>query len=511
VKLEHETRPDILKKTALVLAKENERLVAEVVRLRRENLELRGAAPEVLQQELALLDEQLRRATAAVATAQQAAVEPPASSDDASNAKPPKKKHPGHGPKAQPKLAVIEELHDLDEADKQCPACGGGLKHVEGLDDVTEEIDVIERRFVITKRVRPKYRCACGGCMEMADLPPRLVPGGRYSNDFAIEIAAMKFIDQLPFERIARILGREGLDVDSQTLWDQVERLAQKLRPGWERLRVDACAEAVVGIDQTSWKIIGHAKTWQMWELSTPSLAYFAIAEAKGTKDGLAILNGFRGTLACDAATTHGALSRVLNVKLAFCWAHAVRMVRAASTSDPIRAEHLRKEMRRLYDVEDEAGGDLERLRVLRDSKSRIILDDLGKWLLQQRMLPSAPMAEAIAYIANHWTGLRQFLEDPRIPIDNSLTERGYLWPAIGRRSFTGSKSKRGTEVAALFYSLIETARRCGVEPKDYLRRALAAALDDTKLPVPLPYDFAGPRLAPASRERPSGLADDAG
>jgi hypothetical protein len=49
----------------------------------------------------------------------------------------------------------------------------------------------------------------------------------------------------------------------------------------------------------------------------------------------------------------------------------------------------------------------------------------------------------------------------------------------VGRKNHYGSRSKRGTEVAALFYSLIESAKLCGVEPKAYLLRATSAALRD--------------------------------
>ncbi len=41
-----------------------------------------------------------------------------------------------------------------------------------------------------------------------------------------------------------------------------------------------------------------------------------------------------------------------------------------------------------------------------------------------------------------------------------------------------GSRSQRGTEVAALFYSLIESAKLCCVEPKAYLLQATHAALE---------------------------------
>ena len=47
----------------------------------------------------------------------------------------------------------------------------------------------------------------------------------------------------------------------------------------------------------------------------------------------------------------------------------------------------------------------------------------------------------------------------------------------VGRKNHYGSKSKRGTEVAALFYSLIETAQLRGEDPAEYLQRAALAAI----------------------------------
>jgi len=47
----------------------------------------------------------------------------------------------------------------------------------------------------------------------------------------------------------------------------------------------------------------------------------------------------------------------------------------------------------------------------------------------------------------------------------------------VGRKNHYGSQSKRGTEVAALFYSLCETAKLVGVEPRAYLLQATHAAL----------------------------------
>ena len=58
-----------------------------------------------------------------------------------------------------------------------------------------------------------------------------------------------------------------------------------------------------------------------------------------------------------------------------------------------------------------------------------------------------------------HQWGLTRFVEDPRIPLDNNAAERAL----------------RGTEVAAAFYTLCETARLVGVDPRAYFLRAGAA------------------------------------
>ena len=46
-----------------------------------------------------------------------------------------------------------------------------------------------------------------------------------------------------------------------------------------------------------------------------------------------------------------------------------------------------------------------------------------------------------------------------------------------GRKNHYGSRSERGTRVAALFYSLIESAKLAGVEPRAYLGEAARRAI----------------------------------
>ena len=71
--------------------------------------------------------------------------------------------------------------------------------------------------------------------------------------------------------------------------------------------------------------------------------------------------------------------------------------------------------------------------------------------------------------------------------LDNNRTERGLRGVVLGRKNHHGSRSRRGLKVAALFYSLIEPAKLCGVEPKRYLLTATRAALAD-RAAVTLPH-----------------------
>jgi hypothetical protein len=62
------------------------------------------------------------------------------------------------------------------------------------------------------------------------------------------------------------------------------------------------------------------------------------------------------------------------------------------------------------------------------------------------------------------------------------VLERGGVGPrarrglVVGRKNHYGSRSRCGTEVAALFYSLLETAKLCGVDPMRCLRAAAMVA-----------------------------------
>lgn len=495
VDLKREDDAETLRTAAVLLEKENRRLVEKNLELQARVAELEGKTPADLQQRLALLEAQLAQRNQMLfgrsSEKRGRDDETPASRDPE-----PKK---GHGPRAQPKLPIIETTHELDEADRTCVSCGGHLEVWAGQAEESEEVDVIERRFVIRKHLRTKYRCRCGGCVETAPAPLKLKEGGRYSIDLATTVAVDKYVDHLALERQVRRMERDGLVIDSQTLWDQINLLAHHLTPLKARLHEYILSQPVIGADETRWRMMSEKgkdegpSNWQVWAIACPTAVSHTILESRSAAAASRVLGSFAGTVMVDGYDAYESVAKLSpTMKLAHCWAHVRRKFIELESSFPRQSGEMVALIRQLYEIEDRsppgAEGEDAR-RHLRDTESRAVVRAIQAWALQAEALPQSGLRRAIEYMGAHWKGLVRFLEDPRIPLDNNATERALRGPVQGRKNHYGSRSRRGTDVAALFYSLTDSALLNGIDPREYLRVATIAAIRGE--PMPLPHELA--------------------
>lgn len=498
MRLDQEKDPEILRQAAILLEQENKRLVALVLDLQLKLLTAQGKGEDdkQLRLRLAELEEKLSKQTKKLFGRS-------SEKRNDSEASEPEQKEPraktGHGPRSQPRLPVIEQEHSLDEADKICPQCGGDLHEWEGQTEDSEQVDVVERTFVIRKHKRKKYVCNCGGCVETAEGPLKLFDRSRYSINFAIEVAASKYLDHIPLERQVRIMHREGLDIDSQTLWNQIDALAVPLRGAYARLLTHILSHDVIGADETTWKVLGDkksdkpSKTWHMWAAGCATGVYYKTQESRSTECAEELLGAFNGTVMCDGYYAYAAIAKKYDcIEIANCWSHARRKFVEIEEFFPKETEQILRMIRELYAIESTcpggAAGDELRLK-LRQERSRAVVEEIRIWATSTKALPQSGLGKAIAYMLRLWKHLTRFLDDPQIPLDNNRLERSMRGPVMGRKNHYGSHSKRGTQVAAIFYSLIESAKLVGIEPKAYLREATIAAL--TGQSVLLPHEVA--------------------
>jgi transposase len=473
------------------------RLSEIVLKLRGEIAILRGETVSQLQLELETAQELLAlRNRQIFGPSSEKRPAPQASSpQEASRDKAPRK---GHGPRPQPVLPVIEVQHELEEKDLACPACGGTLKPMGGQTEDSKETDLVERRFVVVKHVRKKYRCACNGAVVTAPGPAKLIPGGNYSLAFAAEVAVSKYADHLPLERQVKIMRREGLSVDSQTLWDQIEALARLLAPSCWRLDEEILRSPVLWADETRWPVLGKkglpgSGEWWVWVKAIDDAVSYKIRPSRSQEAAKVVLQDYAGIVMADGYAAYTALARAGGrFALAHCWAHARRKFVEAQGAFPHECGEMLELIGQLYAVEreaprpapdapaEESEAALAKRDALHGERSAPVLKAIERWLMANKpaALPQSGLGKAIAYTMNLWKGLTAFLHNPLIPIDNNGAERALRGVVVGRKNHYGSKSQRGTEVAALFYSLLETAKFRGVDPKAYLIRAARAAIE---------------------------------
>ncbi|NJL30099.1 MAG: IS66 family transposase [Thermoanaerobaculia bacterium] len=413
-----------------------------------------------------------------------------------------RKPQTGHGPRPQSALPVVEVVAELSEEQAVCQVCGGRAEPLGDQFEESEEIHVIERQYVKRRIRRRKYRCRCNACVITAPGPLRVIPGGRYSVDFMVQVAADKWLDHIPLERQSRIQARHGLETGSQTLFDQAWGLAQRMRPIYDRLGQRVLEAPVLHADETRWPRLDarEASPWTVWTRTTPDIAHYAILPSKSRKAADTLFADYRGTIVVDGYQVYESLARDgPDLELANCWAHVRRKFAENRENFPVPCTRVLEKIRRLYDVEDEVGGpfpgDAEAQRErgrLRAEKSKPIVEEIRGWACAEVGLPRSELGKAVRYMLKRWQALTRFLDDARIPLDNNAAERSLRGPVVGRKVHYGSKSKRGTEVAAIFYTLFETAKLCGVEPVDYLRQATLRILENPE-DLLLPHDLRPP------------------
>jgi len=500
VRLNVEKDLETVRRAALLLESENKKLVRENLKLARQLLELKGGGPEQLALKLADLQEQLAARNRALFGKSSEKT----GKHESNAGRPKNEPQRGHGPKAQPNLRQVELAVDFDAttegkktAETICGHCNKPVAPWLGQFEESEEVDVVSREFVVKKIRRQKARCECCRTIVTAPAPPKLFPGARYSIAFAAMVVVSKYLDHLPLERQVKMMARDGLDTNSQTLWDYVWAVAQQLKPTHQRLLEYVLGKPVIGADETWWRLMGAEKKadggegdkWWLWSACADDAVCYKLEDSRSAAAGKKLLLDYDGIVMCDGYGVYASLAkRGGRFRLAHCWSHVRRKFLEIQPFFESETKRVLELINELYAIEalcpTGPPGDEFRAK-LRAERSRPVVKKIEAWALDVLALPESGLRKAIEYMGGLWKGLTVFLDDPRVPLHNNATERALRGPVIGRKNHFGSRSRRGTEAAAILYSLAESAKLAGVDPSAYLRHAVVAALRGETPPLP--------------------------
>jgi hypothetical protein len=89
------------------------------------------------------------------------------------------------------------------------------------------------------------------------------------------------------------------------------------------------------------------------------------------------------------------------------------------------------------------------------------------------RVLPGSTLGKAVSYFLNEYTAMVGYLRDGRFEIDNNLVENDVRPSAVGRRRWLFIGHPDAGWRSAVIYTIIQSCRRRGINPQEYLTDVL--------------------------------------
>ena len=381
-----------------------------------------------------------------------------------------------------------EEIYcDLTPEEKICPDCQQEMKKIS--EKFSEKLHVQPAIFIVKKFITPAFCCnACEG-IKQAKMPFHPIPKCQVSQETLAYVAVSKFADGLPLNRVENIFARNDIDIKRDRLSGWLIKYSEVLKPVAKEMHERILAEKVFGIDETTFQVLkekgrhAHQKSYMLVQAreGPPGKHLIVFHYEKSRSSGVIgeHLKDFSGHIISDGLGVYDSLfANRPEIVHGGCWSHARRKfmdaakVKKKQISTAVKMVEL---INQLFAVEKRIKEDCLDIKTTRLEESAKVLDDIDT-LLKAKILciPKKSLTgNALHYLKNQWQKLSIFLSHPELPIHNNFVERCIRPVAVGRKAFLFADTVEGANAAAIFYSLISTAKLNKINPYQYLCEAI--------------------------------------
>ena len=399
-----------------------------------------------------------------------------------------------------PEAPIVEQEVLFADA-PECDSCGEKMTD-SGMSEDSEFLTVERVKYFVVRQKRKKYRCSCHGSIKTAPNPPRIKPGSGYSDEMILDVALSKYCDLIPVERYASIAAREGIEgLPPQSLIQLTHYLADFLFLIYERLKTEVFTSRVIHGDETPHRMLEEHedKSWYLWGFSTKESVFF---EIRNTRSGdvasshliqsnceylvTDVFSGYnKAVKETNKARIEQGRSGIYNV---YCNAHARRKFDEAKDSFPEESLWFIEKYRKIYHLDSKETSPDQRLKIRQQIKPLFEEMRLKAMELSPRFSSKSSLVKATNYFLNNYEGLTRFLTDPELPIDNNHQERQLRNPVVGRKTWWGTHSQRGAKTTAIIFSIVESCKINGVNPREYFKNIVADLHAGKDPPTPKDY-----------------------
>jgi transposase len=315
-----------------------------------------------------------------------------------------------------------------------------------------------------------------------ASAPPSVIDGGHFGPSVYAHDVVSRCEFSLPHNRLAKMLGFSGYAISRSTLTSLYHRSAELLKLIYDRLFELIRNDPYVSADETGVAIQqkgGCKKGWMWMMLSAHAIVYY-FSESRGGKIAQTLLGETSGHLQIDGYSGYNSICKEEDggrVRVG-CWSH-VRRLFFEALSEFAENKKVLDWIVELYRIEYKAAeldilGTVDHL-ALRQNYAGPILDKIYQWIIGKKdlMPPQGATGKAITYAINQWKTLNVFLTDPRIHLDNNLSENALRIIATGRKNFLFVGHEEAGQNMAILQTITSTCRLHNVNAYEYIKDVL--------------------------------------
>jgi len=361
--------------------------------------------------------------------------------------------HPKHVrlafPPEQIDQTIEYELHDTT-----------GL---EPLDDwrAIQQIELLERPFVITEHRARRYRCKRTSKIITAALPEEVVQAGLLGPRLSALVAYHKGVCHMSYGTIQTFLGDVfGLLISTGQLAKVVQKASAAVAGAYEQLACALRSEDRVGVDETGHKDNGQGH-WT-WCFRADDFTVFKIDPSRGSGVLKEVLGEtFGGVLGCDYFSAYRKYMADAGAMVQFCLAHLIREVRfLAEHTDKVLAHWGKKllaQLRKLFQTLH------RRWKLTAEGFSRAMDRIRREFLRLVRRPPDRNEARTLAErFRQHGGSYFTFLTVPGVKPTNNLTEQAIRFVVIDRRITQGTRGSAGQRWCERIWTILATCAQQG-------------------------------------------------
>lgn len=383
-------------------------------------------------------------------------------------------------------LPKQEVVLSIPEGEDVCERCGSKMKIKKY--EIKEELVHIPSELYVRVTKIPVLECVeCQSIDEEGKSSYHkvehhfLFSRSMCSPELLAYIIDMKYNNGLPLYTIEKMFQRQNAIIPRQNMANWVIGSIQYLQPLFDLMKKDLLSYPIIQADETTTQVLKEddkpaTSTSYMWVYrSSKHNQPIVLYDYQSTRSGdcpKEFLKGYTGFLETDA---YNGYNKVDNVVRCLCNVHSLRKYKDAykllpnnkerKTSDEAQAIKKYDEIfHQAHIIEEKAqvkfknkDKQMEYITAQRYTRIKPMFEKFLSWLkeIQNRNMGRYSMSQAIGYTLNNQEGLMEFVNDARIPLDNSICERSIRPFVVIRNRCKFSVSTSGAHASALIYSLL--------------------------------------------------------